>query len=430
MIYDRADHRRRNFILGGLLALLVMAGAGLLAMLKPHADIGEASILATRTHDQLFYRADQRIYPVDSLATARLLSDEPAQPITADSDQLADFHWSQPINLNGPAPLPATPQPTSAVAHWLVCASADGPHSGAPITIVATDHARATNAIALTEQGLWLLYDGYRTRLSAGERPSPTVERAFGLSGAPQWHLPQAVIDPIPRGPDIDELIRAARSQGTSTLAAPLQRQGTIVRTEQRYYVVRERGIAPIAPILAELLAAQPGAARVELSEADIANIPTAAPPQWKHLPDTAPHYTEPDVADESVDTRRNTANNSPNKQTTQNEQQLLCGAPEGPMLIHHDPTAATAATQTVHYRGPAEVLAVDTGHSYFLIDPSGHRYAVADLHTLQVLGYTSVEPAPWKVIRNLPAGGTLSHDIAEASLTKISAGVVDTSRK
>ena len=88
MIHDPLAARRRAMMFGLVATVLVAAGAGLLAWLRPAADPGEAPILQTGG-GALFVRVDDRVHPVANLASARLIVGEPLDPARIGDDLLA-----------------------------------------------------------------------------------------------------------------------------------------------------------------------------------------------------------------------------------------------------------------------------------------------------------------------------------------------------
>ena len=59
-------------------------------------------------------------------------------------------------------------------------------------------------------------------------------------------------------------------------------------------------------------------------------------------------------------------------------------------------------------YEGPGVGVGVDTGHGYFIVSDVGQTHSVGSREELSALGVQEPTPAPWPVVRLLPAGSAL----------------------
>ena len=336
----------------------------------------------------------------------------------------------------------------------------------------------ARSAILRAESGMWLISpdssDGhpYRRSLLAkrGSIPEPAVSRALGISSSIIRDVPDSFVEAIPRVDDVRTVRSSMPAGGESGLRRPFDTIGTVIIADQHgssagraadsssthrqtvdnrpshesgattrddaaaddgdVYVVRDHGIAPLAPVHARLLLSRPGVVVERVSPADISDIPTADELNWGTIPGEKPEWapregrlcagtvTSPrekqrpatdaesaEVGDADILTwSESTTFPHGAVPVVQAEQAVAVGKKEEERL-----TPRTAD----YYSGPAHAVAVDTGSGYAIVSSDGRRFAVDSLETLQILGFRTPTVAPWSVVRHLAEGEILSRDRA-----------------
>ncbi|MDO4914988.1 type VII secretion protein EccB [Corynebacterium sp.] len=541
MVHDVPGSRRRALAIGVVLSVLGIAGAGIMAMMRPDPAIGDHTILIAADTGQMFVRVNDTLHPVTDLASARLVVGKAEEAHRVSSKNLASLSRGEFIGLRGPSDLPPQGNAESTEGSWGVCHSPDNPRSSnksrsadglrsadksgaqkmpsrAPgasslvkkaaynegksaddegaddvendvkpgqnsrgtlsVAVAESMPLDARSAILRAESGMWLISpdssDGhpYRRSLLAkrGSIPEPAVSRALGISSSIIRDVPDSFVEAIPRVDDVRTIRSSMPAGGESGLRRPFNTIGTVIIADQHgsstgrsadpssthrqtvdnrpshesgattrddaaaddgdVYVVRDHGIAPLAPVHARLLLSRPGVVVERVSPADISDIPTADELNWGTIPGEKPEWapregrlcagtvTSPrekqrpatdtesaEVGDADILTWSE-ATTFPHGAVpvVQAEQAVAVGKKEEERL-----TPRTAD----YYSGPAHAVAVDTGSGYAIVSSDGRRFAVDSLETLQILGFRTPTVAPWSVVRHLAEGENLSRDRA-----------------
>ena len=541
MVHDVPGSRRRALAIGVVLSVLGIAGAGIMAMMRPDPAIGDHTILIAADTGQMFVRVNDTLHPVTDLASARLVVGKAEEAHRVSSKNLASLSRGEFIGLRGPSDLPPQGNAESTEGSWGVCHSPDNPRSsnksrsadglrsagksgaqkmpsrspgasslvkkaaydkgesagdeGADdvennikpdqnsrgtlsVAVAESMPLDARSAILRAESGMWLIgpdsSDGhpYRRSLLAkrGSIPEPAVSRALGISSSIIRDVPDSFVEAIPRVDDVRTIRSSMPAGGDSGLRRPFNTIGTVIIADQHgssagraadsssthrqtvdnrpshesgattrddaaaddgdVYVVRDHGIAPLAPVHARLLLSRPGVVVERVSPADISDIPTADELNWGTIPGEKPEWapregrlcagtvTSPrekqrpatdaesaEVGDADILTwSESTTFPHGAVPVVQAEQAVAVGKKEEERL-----TPRTAD----YYSGPAHAVAVDTGSGYTIVSSDGRRFAVDSLETLQILGFRTPTVAPWSVVRHLAEGGSLSRDRA-----------------
>ncbi|MDN8624177.1 MULTISPECIES: type VII secretion protein EccB [Corynebacterium] len=542
MVHDVPGSRRRALAIGVVLSVLGIAGAGIMAMMRPDPAIGDHTILIATDTGQMFVRVNDTLHPVTDLASARLVVGKAEEAHRVSSKNLASLSRGEFIGLRGPSDLPPQGNAESTERSWGVCHSPDNPRSsnksrsedglrsgdnsrgqkmpsrapGASSLVTKATHNEgesaddegvddvendvepgqnsrgtlsvavaesmprdARSAILRAESGMWLISpdssDGhpYRRSLLAkrGSIPEPAVSRALGISSSTIRDVPDSFVEAIPRVDDVRTIRSSMPAGGDSGLRKPFNTIGIVIIADQHgssvgrstdspsthrqtvdnrpshefgatarddaaadegdVYVVRDHGLAPLAPVHARLLLSRPGVVVERVSPADISDIPTADELNWGTIPGEKPEWAPRDgrlcagtVASPRKKQRTATADAEPSEAgdadiltwseatsfphgavpVVQTEHAVAVGKREEERLI---PRTAD------YYSGPAHAVAVDTGSEYAIVSSDGRRFAVDSLETLQILGFRTPTVAPWSVVRHLAEGESLSRDRA-----------------
>lgn len=173
---------RAGLVLGGLLSMIVAAGAVVLAVVRPQPGLGDAPILLDRASGALYVRVGDTVHPVFNLASARLIAG-PADPRPVTGTEIGKARRGPPLGIPGaPDALGAAAAGTET---WSLCddpagttliAGADPPQS-ARIDTAAAVPVSSESATA------YLLLRGRRIPVNPADLmlESATPRRVSGL---------------------------------------------------------------------------------------------------------------------------------------------------------------------------------------------------------------------------------------------------------
>lgn len=406
---------------GCLLAAIAVAGAALLALLRPRVALDGVPLVMERESGALYVRVGDTWHPVLNLASARLIAATAANPRPVPEADLARAKRGPLLGIPGAPQLIGRPLTADDTA-WTIC---DTGGAGATTVIVgrtddAVTHPLRSGQAVLAASGsrspAYLLYDGQRAMVDVTDT---AVVRALRLEGRPPIPVSQSLLNAIPEAPPI----RAPwiRGAGGKAPTLPGFAVGSVVRIMQsggdEYYAVLASGVQRIGQVAADLLrfADSRGAATA------VAVAPDAI--RAARIVDSLPVAAFPDRAPGLVD-----------------DSGALCvssrAAPSGVTLLAGSrlPLPAGQAPVTLAQadgRGPAlDAVYVPPGRSAhaqagarYLITDTGVRFAVHDDDAAHDLGLPSAAPAPWPILRTLPAGPELSRQQASIARDSVAGG-------
>lgn len=386
MIHDPLARRSRALLFGVTAAVLLGLGAGLLALLRPAADPGEAPILRADS-GALFVRMEEKVHPVANLASARLAIGEPADPARISDEVLLDTSLGPPLGIrDAPGLFIGEPEATLT---WSACHdSATDPGVVAVLSGAQSPPRPLGPRQALLAHGgeqEWLITGEGRAMLPAAETPAGRVlRRRLGItSDTPRWQPPAAVLNVIAETPPQDP---------------PVQPSWRILDTEAESWLDRGRGVVALSQLQREILA-DLGVPVDPVERTRIAEYPDDPDTTALPLPGERPEWLDPVEA-------------------------VVCasGAEGVPGTLPSLPGGVALSGESVadFYAGPAlGAIAVDTGSGYHVVAETGAVHPVADTETLAVLGLAT-EPGDtsWEILRLLPRGSELSR--AEALQTAV----------
>ncbi len=469
MLHDPMRSQTRSLLVGFVLGILVVAGAVILAFLRPQGAIGDALIVSGKSSGALYVVVSKEdgsrtLHPVLNLASARLITGSNAEPHAVKDDKLGSLPRGPLLGIPGaPSALPGSAQ--GGDSHWSLCESIElsaggsaASAAGATTTVVAgrpepSDRIRAaapSDALLVSrEDKTYLVYDGKRAEVDPA---NSVLARALDLPG----HRPR----PVGTGflgattqvaaltaPAIDR----AGEPGPGPLAnVPI---GGIISVAglgnasgPEMFVVLADGVQPVSPFAAEVIryADSQGMSEVEVVPPDaLDDVPVV-----RHLPiEDFPREIPRIVDAEDGPVACIAWSKSPG--TTPVEK----GAGEGPreratvgLLIgtrlplpdSAEPVRLATADSSGDrvdevYVAPThgeyvQITGLDPGSprrgSLFYIGDNGIRYGIPDPATAAVLGLGSTPHlAPWAIVGRLVPGPTLEPGAALMSHDSLSEG-------
>lgn len=271
MLHDPLRRQSTGLTVGVVAAVLGVAGAAVLALLDPAPDVGSTMIMVGRDSGQMYVRAGEKVHPVRNLASARLVSGEPAEPRTVRDADIAGTPRGGLLGIPGaPSALPGHRDAEAAAAvSWTVCDEVVDADRGRPrvtgTSIVAREDADAGAAsgretgpdeIVLADQDGtgWLLRDGTRARIDLGDGDLLEI---LGLGGVDPRPVTAALVDPLP---EVDPVRRPVIEMAGEPVDYGLHglRIGQVftvdTATGTRTHVALADGVQEVGPVLADVI--------------------------------------------------------------------------------------------------------------------------------------------------------------------------------
>jgi type VII secretion protein EccB len=438
---DRIRAPTLSLMAGSLLATIVAVGCAALAVLRPHASLGNTPIVMGQQSGALYVRVGDTLHPVLNLASARLIAATNSNPRPVDESELSRTKRGPLLGIPG-APQ-SLPEPLSGdEARWAVCDSDDATTPTTTVVVGSVERPKShrlttDQAVLVTpDSGVstYLLYSGRRALVNLADHAVVGALRVDGLRPRP---VSRTLLNATPESPPITApRIRGAGGRGPAALSGfPV---GSVLRMTRadgdEYYVVLSGGVQRVGQVTADLLrltdshgnrsiiAVAPDLIRASTT---VAELPVST------FPD---RVSAPLVAGDTT----------------------LCvqwaNAPSGgadiavlagglPVLAGQTPVALSQADGNgpavdAVYVPPGRIayvrsigLSGDTSRAgtRYVVTDTGVRFAVHDDAAAHDLGLPpSAVPAPWPVLATLPPGPELSKANASVARDTVTAGGAD----
>lgn len=415
-------------------AVVICLVAVLLSFVSPMGRVGDAAIVADPESGALYVRVGDVLHPALNLASARLIAGRPDNPRQVRASQLAKEPRGALVGIPGaPSAFAPTDPPTTS---WLICdtvtAASDAGATAPVLTVIDGAPDLSDRRLTMSETDAlvrrfgddsWVIRNGRRHRIDPADRAVllPLGLSPEDVSAAPS--MSQALHDVIPPGRDLSvpRVPGAGEPARFPNAPGPV---GTVFATPrisgpQQYSVVLVDGVQTVSAMVAQILQNAGGAA-VVVPPAVLSGMPVV------DGIDLADYPEEPlDLVD---------ARDSPATcwwwQRTDGETRARMHIVTGPTLpvpqdrrsklvsLVQADRSGQHADQVYFGDGYANFVsatgngpAAATADALWWITESGVRFGVdgAD-DSRSALGLTSdPRPAPWAVLRLLPAGPALS---------------------
>lgn len=417
MLHDPMRSQLRALIAGGVLAVLLLAGAGIYGLVRPAPSVGDARIVVA-DGGGMFVLIDGVMHPVPNLTSARLVVGEPLAAKTVGQQSVNAYPRGPALGIVGaPAALPGPADP--AVSAWAVC---DDPAAGtAVLTGPLAGGAAPAQAAALvrTAGGDWLIYQQVRdgrlrpVRARVGAE-AVAVRRALGIDGAAVRPISQALLNALPAERDlaVPEIPDAGRP-GPGTLADTAI--GSVIRVRGvdgglSYFVVVPGGVQPVSAPAAEAVRGDDPAAASDVREVPpglLTTVPVVHRVALDHFPVVRPML----VGAEPVLCRSWEQTSSGRREGLVVQRHLPL--PEGARVVSLSAADGLGPGLDGVYLRPGTGERVTVGGTEYYVTDAGVRFPLADAQIATVLGLGAARPVPAAVLGLLPAGPQLSREAA-----------------
>ncbi|MCP2277079.1 type VII secretion protein EccB [Nocardia amikacinitolerans] len=439
MLHDPMRSQSRAFAAGLVLACVVLAGCGILALLRPQDKIGQNVLLIGKESGGVYVVIDGVVHPALNLASARLASGESGKAVIVKESELGKKPRGQLIGIPG-APAALRYDKDGKGRAWTVCdvMKVDGSKEFTT-TVLAGDLELGDKASVMpadrallvkVKEQAYLVYNKTRARVDMSDRK---VTDALGITGATPRPVSEGLLNAIPEVPAIvppkinDPGARVSYQVGD-------RRVGDVVQVSSdpdQNYVVLHEGLQAISAVTAEIIRATyrstPGASWIDPTDKTSANIATAL------AVDTYP-TTVPTI----VDTKEQPVSClswKPNPAAKDGGMQAELSVITGVTLPMPDKAKAVPLAQADGSGPNADSAYVPPGtgafvqttgiepdsrrkDSLFYVADTGVRYGVKNADAQKALGLDAEagvkpEPAPWPIVGLLANGPTLGREEA-----------------
>ncbi|MFC3963610.1 type VII secretion protein EccB [Nocardia jiangsuensis] len=440
MLHDPMKSQSRAYAVGLVLALVVLAGCGVLALLRPQDKVGSNTLLIGKESGQVYVVLGDTVHPALNLASARLALGEPGKVVIVKEAEVAKKPRGQLIGIPG-APSALNFDAKGSGHAWTVCdqLTMDGSKS-VTSTVIAGDPVleEKTAALpagrALLVQGsdsAYLVYDNQRARVDMADR---AVTDALGIRGATPQPISDGLLNAIP---EVPPLIPPSIADLGGSPAKPVEehRIGDVVyvASESQNYVVLRAGLQAISPLTAEIIRnSNPAARTADISSYVRTQADITGELAVQHYPAAAPVIVE--VKDHAVRCLSwrplPTSSTADADGTRTAELTLLTGRmlpiPDSARPVQLAQADAQPGKVAQFYTRPGSGMLIQpTGietdsqrrdAALYLAD-TGVRYGITDADAQKALGMDSgtatPERAPWAIVGLLPGGPALGREEA-----------------
>lgn len=453
MLHDPMRSQMRSLMVGLVLGILIVAGAAILAFLRPQGAIGDALIVSGKQSGALYVvvqaqDGSQTLHPVLNLASARLITGSTAEPKSVKDSKLNDLPRGPMLGIPGaPAVLPGSGQGDR--SEWTLCESISlsaggsaASASGGTTTVLAGrpelgERVRALGsgeALLVRRSGqTFLLYDGKRAEIDPG---NSVLARALDLRGVTPRPVGTGLLGattPVP--PLTPPEIPRSGEPGPGPLAgyqvgSVVSIPGAATDGADRYLVLAD-GLQPVSAFTAQLVrfADSHGLSEIPALTPDVLDeVPVVRTLPLDHYPEVTPTVLRAEDAPVScVSWAKDPgvapvegAGDGPAERATVT---LLAGnrvpVPEQAHPVELATADGTGDRVDETYIPPGtgefvQMTGLEPGSprrgSLFFVTDSGIRHGIPSAEVAAVLGL-GAEPrmAPWAIVGQLVPGPTLS---------------------
>ncbi|NUP26718.1 MAG: type VII secretion protein EccB [Nocardia sp.] len=437
MLHDPMRSQLRSYVVGLVLAVLVLAGCGVLALLRPQDKIGQNTILIGKESGAVYVVLNDVVHPALNLASARLAAGEaPDAAIVKEAE----------VGKKARGPLIGIPGAPGAIHYdaagngrqWTVCDELKTDGSGDRTTSVLAGGLELGAKASILDPGkallvqgenhTYLIYDRTRARVDLTDR---AVTDALNITGAIPRPVSEGLINAIP---EVQPIVRPAITDAGSPPAGYQvggHRIGDVVQvgtSGTEYHVVLADGLQPISALTGEIIRnSNPQTAGDDsIDQRERTDAPVSAALRVGDYPQTAPTVLE--AKDHPVSCLSWKPIPEAGENTgTRAELAIVTGVslplPDKAKLVPLAQADGSGQNVDSAYLTPGTGAYVQsTGiepdsrrkDSIFYIADTGVRFGIKNADAAKALGMPEkAEPAPWPIIGLLASGPSLGREEA-----------------
>ncbi|WP_410873805.1 type VII secretion protein EccB [Nocardia sp. A7] len=440
MLHDPMRAQTRAYVVGLVLGLVVLAGCGILALLRPQDKIGDSKILIAKESGGVYVVVENVVHPALNLASARLAAGEASKAAIVKESELGKKPRGQLIGIPG-APSSIMYDKGGKGRTWTVCdqLKADG-SADLTTSVLAGDPSLGAKASKVDEgkavlvkgkDAVYLVYDGKRARVKMDD---PAVTHALGVTGVTPRPISEGLLNAIPEVlPIITPTIDNPGAIPTYNVSG--HKIGDVVQVfneSNQNYVVLQDGLQPITAVTAQIIrnfypTTMPGTT-IQTTDRTYAPI-LRNPLKVQDYPRDRPTLITAKDQPVSCMSWKPIAGATDNADATARaELTLLTGIdlpiPDKAKLVDLAQADGAGPNADTVFIPPASGAYVQsTGiepnsrrkDSLFYIADTGVRFGIKNADAVKALGLEEVtaEPAPWPIVGLLAGGPTMGREEA-----------------
>ncbi|WP_433661745.1 type VII secretion protein EccB [Nocardia sp. CA-128927] len=443
MLHDPMRSQSRAFAAGLVLAIVVLAGCGVLALLRPQDKIGSSKILIGKESGGVYVMLDDVVYPTLNLASARLAAGDASKPAIVKESELGKKPRGQLIGIPG-APGSLIFDKAGKGRAWTVCDSlkTDGSDDRTTSVLIgdldlgdkAAPMVKDKALLVKGKDATYLVWNNTRARVDMND---PYVTGPLKIRGATPRPISEGLLNAIPEvnpimPPKIDDPggIPNGYSINNLKIGTVVQRAG---KEDQNYVLLRD-GLQQINPLTAEII-------RVSQRNPDhgtaVSDNEVTLPPPSKALrvdtyPATAPTIVQPNSRPVSCLSWQPIAGAAGNSDVAVRANLSVIDATDLPMPKSAKLVSLAQAdgkgdnVDSVYFKPGSGAFVQTTGiepdsrrkDSMFYVSDTGVRYGIKNSDAAKALGMdaesgVTPEPAPWPIVGLLAGGPTMGREEA-----------------
>ncbi len=440
MLHDPMRSQSRAYAAGLIMAIVVLAGCGVLALLRPQDKVGSNKILIGKESGAVYVVINDVVHPTLNLASARLAAGSPEKAVIVKESEVGKKARGQLIGIPG-APSSLHFDTDGEGRAWTVCDTLqlDGTNKATTSVLIGELElgAKASampSANALFVKGKdanYLIYDNKRARI---DMSSNAVTEALGVRNVSPRPISEGLLNAIPEVqrievPHIDD--RGGRPSypiGDHRIGEVVQETGS-----KQFYVVLHDGRQEISQLTANIiLNSDPDAGRnPTITPFEKSNSPVATPLPVKDYPATALSLVQ--IKDRPISclswqpiaAAEGSGGNHAELSVITGMGLPIPGDARLVPLAQADGDGPNV--DSVYFKPGSGAFVQGTGiepdsqrkDSLFYVADTGVRYGIKDAEAVKALGMSSdsgvkqPEPAPWPIVGLLASGPSLGRQDA-----------------
>lgn len=443
LVHDPSKNNSAALLVSAVVGILVVGLAFVMAFLKPVGQIGSSRLLADRASGALYVEVDGVLHPALNLASARLITGQAQDPTMVPIAEIRKFPIGPTVGIVG-APNDLSVRSPSSTG-WALCdrLGSTGSLVVPRVTVIAglpelgdwAQELHSPRAALMAYAGnSYVVTDGHRSQIDLTDK-AVTLALGLGAGDLKPAPMSQALYEALtPTAPvQVPDIPSPGGPVGYSTPAFPVL-SGSVVRVadvsgQAQYFVALPAGLEPIPETVATMLrnaGVANGGQVVAASAAVVADMPQATGFDTSIYPATQLQVVDKSVEPVSCVMWRKDSGEPQARVTTITGRRLpipVGGEARVVKMVNAGPDVASEVYMAGESANFVQVTGVEPtsprGESLWWITDNGVRFGVVtagqdESATRRALGLEGTPtPAPWAVIRWLPAGPGLSRKAA-----------------